>query len=475
MSVSYNGKKIIPGPFASISKNYVTTDDGRKISSGFQITLEGTLVAYKGSPTTSGTFWELSGYPPDEVIGQDSYLTAILRKQEALRELFADEGKSFEIQGYDGAAPLKANPRLAGPIDFRRGSPISWVHKCEFTVTLLADVIYINGTSIGEDDDELTQYHIDKFTENWNIESADENSRTFRLTHQLSAKGKRFYDEAGTLTQEAWENARDYVLVRTGLGIDATQMIASGVLDLNTYTAYNYLRNQSVNEAGGEFSVAETWLCFNNSGGYHAIEEFSVNTRIGEDNKVSVGVEGNIKGLELRDNTTRALVSTRWENASGKWDEVSGLLSDRASNLSGYSLHPTPMNRTIGRNEINGVVNYSYEYNNRPTAFINGAVSEVINISYDNPCDIFAEIPIVGRAAGPLLQDMETKTSRKRNLSIEYVMASSGQSLLVEGDTDALVALYTPSAYQVFKSKDTPTFSPTTGRGSRNVSWTIEV
>src|ERR1051325_5785358 len=131
--ISYNSKRIIPAPFIQYSKVYDTSEDGRKIGSRFQITVTGKILADRGSPKSDGSFWNVSGYPPNETISsQDVVLGMLLRKQEALRTLFADEGKSFEVQSDDGSPALKFNPRIVRPIEFRQGDRTSWAYVCDY-------------------------------------------------------------------------------------------------------------------------------------------------------------------------------------------------------------------------------------------------------------------------------------------------------------------------------------------------------
>ena len=321
MPVYFNSNKIIPAPFVAITKDYNTTDDVQQIGSSFNITVKGKLIAYKGSPNSSGVFWNVSGYPPDEVIADDSIMGSLIRKQEALRSLFANEGRSFEVQPWDGSAPIKCNPRVKR-IDFLEGSPTSWYNHMEYIITLEADILYVNGLAQGEDSGDIINYKVSKANEEWNIESADENNRTYRLTHAVSAQGKRFYDSTGALVKPAWQNAQDYVLSRLQLGLQVDKMVASGVLNANTLQAYNYVRGQHQNTLGGGFSVNETWLCFDASGNAPAVEDFTVSAKTSEDGKTRVSVEGQIKGLEVRNNTTFALISTKYANALNLWQNV---------------------------------------------------------------------------------------------------------------------------------------------------------
>lgn len=470
MPVIYDSKKIIPGPFARISKEYQTLDDGGLVGSLYSIILTGTLIADRGSPATDGTFWTSSGYPSDEVIAVDGKLGAILKKQEALRKLFSVQGKTLEIQSEDGSAPMKCNPRVKR-IDFQEGGQgrLSWVEKCDYTITLEADSIYINGAVIGED---AFSTKISKANEEWNIEIADDKVFSYRLTHSVSAIGKRFYDETGTLEKAAWEQAKDYVINTIGLGIKNDRMVAPDVLDANTLQAFNYFRSQHIGELSGSFQVNETWLCYAPGAEPPAIDEYNVSVRTSMDGKASVSIDGTISGLMVSNNTTGAVVSTKWENASNKWENyVSSQLYSRATSLSGFLLHATPTGTSYSANPLAGTISYHAEYDNRANSVISGAISEKISISSNAASDVYASITILGKIAGPVLQPIGAKTAKRKTVNIELVMAAKTQIYTpVEPNTDAIVLGLMPAG--IFYTDNDVTNFDTDGRYTRSVTFT---
>ncbi len=222
-TVSYNGSRIQPAPFVNFTKTYQATGDGEKVGTNFAISLQGTIVSFKGSPTSSGTFRTTGGLEPDEVISNDASLGALIRKEEAIRDLFSVDGKSLEVQSADGSQPMKCNPRILG-VNFAVGN---WYNRVEYSIDMEADIVYVEGTSLGEDS---FDQHLASASESWSVETDEraedaETSRTYRLTHSINAVGKRFYDETGTLQKDAWKWAQDWVLPK--LGFDSTIALAS--------------------------------------------------------------------------------------------------------------------------------------------------------------------------------------------------------------------------------------------------------
>lgn len=417
--VMYDGKRLIPAPFVVFTKNYSKTGDGELIGSLFSITLKGTIVSFKGSPDTTGVFWTSGGYPADEVISDDAALKAIIRKQEAIRDLFSDEGKTLEIQSADGSQPMKCNPRVIS-VDFTDGL---WYNRCEYTIQLEADIVYVNGLALGEDS--FTQ-NLSEANESWSIETNEDQAesieinRTYRMSHSLSATGKRFYDETGTLQKSAWKWARDWVVPR--LGFDSTIALSSGVNQLPSYYGgFNHVRSEEVDENGGRFSVNETWILASGN----VTEDYTIETSVSAtDGLTTVGIQGNVIGLETR-NSAMEILTTKYSAASGKFDSISGNLAyQRASTYSGQILNILPSQSTISRNPIAGTIGYSYQYDNRPSNMVTGTKSENITVSRSWDVDVVASIPVLGRTAGPVLQPINTHQESTVGLDIQLVFGS---------------------------------------------------
>jgi hypothetical protein len=472
MPCYYNSNAIIPAPLVSIKKEHQTTDDEQIIGGVYAIQVKGKLVAYKGSPNSTGTFWTSTGYPPDETLTDAQKLAALLRKQDALRRLFSVEGQTFEIQPWDGSSSTKCNPRIRS-IEFSDGP---WYQDTDYLITLEADVIYVNGTPV-----EVNQFgtnHVAKATEEWNIEVVDEAKHTYRLTHSLSAQGKRFYDNTGALTQAAWQNARDYVLNTITLGLKPDRMIASGVIGDPGLQAYNYLRTQHVNELGGGFAASETWLCYDTNGGPAVIEDWNASIRTTtNDGRINVSVEGTITGLEKRDNNSFVLQQTRWQSASGAWQgTIASSVFGRAEAISSVTLNPVPLSKTAGFNEVNGVITYHQEFDNRPLSLYAGSITEKITINNHGQADLFTKIMVPGRELGPVLQDLQAKTEKKRTVSLSMLMIPASVTYTpLKPVTDTLMLTFAPfTTGRLFVEDDQESWTAYDGQYSRTVSYVWE-
>jgi hypothetical protein len=235
-------------------------------------------------------------------------------------------------------------------------------------------------------------------------------------------------------------------------------------------------------------------------------------------------------------NSTTSMQSYRYQNALVAWHSgVKPALYSRASAVTnrsaGYSNHYSrtgstitanynrdnpsanpvyhqdrllnviPWSTTEGHDTKRGVITYSYEYNNKYT-LLSGVISESITVTDNAPVDVVAEVFVLGRKLGPVLQALGAKTSCTKDVSIEittmpvtgidaYFMSNSqcpmftggtlyqNIQLIVEGlkpfGTRNSTVFGSNTSHnttgQVYVDRDTQSWNPTEGRYTRNVSW----
>jgi hypothetical protein len=397
MGVRLGDNALIPAPIVKFDKQIQTAGEGTKLGVIYNITITGTLVAFKGSPqggSLSGgswggpfdRFWQNTGYPPDESVVADSRLQYIENKQEALRALFATDGLWLEWQSADGSAPLKCQPRVKG-ITFSEGV---WFDRCEYTIELESDYLYKNGNPEVD-----TPYHdelISSANESWQIEDADV-AKTFKLTHTASAVGKRKFDSTGSQVGFPWQSAKDFIQNRLELGFDGIssfspisgEIIAASsflnnesALDLSTFNAYNFVRSETIDELAGSYTVNETWTLATASSGTD-VYSVSVKKFSSEPNTTtSVGIQGTIKGFY----TTLNDYDGRFSNAEYVWSQLQGTpLFTRVSSYTNANLNTQPLVGAIDYDPINGTITYNYEFSDR---LFNGDSFEEYVISKTN-------------------------------------------------------------------------------------------
>lgn len=450
-TVSYNGQRLIPAPFVRISKAYQTTADGTQIGAIYNISLIGPLVAYRGSPNSSKQLDTLGNDPTDESIVGENRLGAILRKQEALRSLFSVDGKSLEIQSIGdpiGASPpIKCNPRIKS-IDFPEQL---WYEKMDYTIELEADVIYF-GDDTYEDSSKFP-LALEEASDTWSMEPSDLTGE-YVITHSVSAKGKRFYKDNDSLSAEAWQHASGWVIPRLGsfnlfsptpIPFPGEGPVKTTAVGISQIIAHDHTRSVNLDKTGGTYSVTETWIAASGSSGpnnENAKELFEVTTSENtQEGRTTVNINGTISGREVKTGLTGTsgfnVEVTKWDSAKWKFSQVEPSLLTRAQTISGKTLNSLPTIKTVGRDPVNGIITYNYEYDDRPSncigQYMSGVLSELFTITDEHPGDVIAIIPVLGRNAGPVLQNIRTKTERRRSLSIDILVSGvrdCGSSIL---------------------------------------------
>lgn len=503
MPVQYDSKKIIPAPLVRIEKTYDRTQSRQKVGSRFTVTLTGTLVTCKGSPNSAGEFWTDSGYPDQafqtdvEELDSTNQMQFLQRKMQALRYLFAQDGKSFEVQPLDGTAPLRCYPTVQN-ISFNEGA---WVDRVDYTIVLEADELFGFDTEHSKDTEDYewnddyfrdsngNHLYLSEVNESWSIETVEEgenesNPYTYRLTHTLSAVGKKAYDGDG-LVSAPHEQARAWVIPR--LGVDTAYVNSTQGLGLSGMSAFNHVKQENVDESSGSYAVTETWILAKGS----VREDFNItiSTTI-ESPYTNVRIEGEIIGLETRD-VNGNITTSKFAAADAKYTTLlAGTMLTRAQTYSGVVLNTTVLSNSVGKNPVSGRINYTFEYDTRPSNCISGAISERITISDSNAADVIAIIPVIGRAAGPVLQNMSTITETRRTVNVEVLVAPQSYCYTTAGGVaqvmgaapsaavavviNAFAAELISNYNQVYKERDEPVWEPKSGRYSRNVTWVFQ-
>ena len=500
MPTLYNGKKLIPVPTASIRVNQIKTGDKENLNYIHSIAINGVILPFKGSPNSSGQFWDQSGYPPDETLTIDKELRNIEAKQTAIRDLFAIEGKTLEFQPWDGGPEIKCNPRIID-IDFPTGQ---WVSECPYTITFEAPLIQYEG-SFGSGYlgvPLIASYNVDNVNDNWTI-NQNEEENFWTISRDINAKGDRVYDENGNLIKLPWEWARDFVLDQCSNGtlpsfIKFADPLISGIS--NNFNGYNYSRNSNPNKRDGIFSVTEIWVA--TSGNTPFIESYEISRESHEDSSLtSVSINGEIRGLSSltitnQSNVTIPTSGRKLDGAnlgfSGVWSY--GGVSDktylRAKALSEvFDLNPVPLVETVAKRDKMGIINYRRDYDNRPINLVSGTIIERVSVQDQFPENIYPVITVPGRPA-PIIQNINANTMGKRNLSITVVMDRnkepyktlfsnfSNYASIPRPNVSGIINSFKPNGilgYHWFESQNGTSWLPDKLRLEQNVSWETSV
>ena len=274
-----------------------------------------------------------------------------------------------------------------------------------------------------------------------------------------------------------------------------------------------------LNLRGGNSSITDTYVGTALAGptGYMSsgistglyIDKYDVNLESSRESAiVTVTVDGEIEGLEAyneagvgigRAKAGLAAASVSGSGASGPATGASGrtisptIFYNRAvgmyKEVPSYSstllaLEVEPISQSVGYNISEATVTYSFTYSNRPTACYEQALSENISLTKSKAVPVTASHVILGRANGPLFQDIGTQTASTTDLTVEAFIVPSNLAAACTGD---LTAGSPASFYNDFVTKvqqgiedeydtyyvtsDSETYDPVAGRYTRNISW----
>lgn len=249
-----------------------------------------------------------------------------------------------------------------------------------------------------------------------------------------------------------------------------------------------------IDDINGTYSLTKA---YRDQGALNYREEWQVQRQANAENAVvTVSINGTVVGLATEQTTSS---EQRFVYASGAFFAANGIYSkvrERVLEImpTGTCISSNAKQETLGYNKKNGIITYSYSYDNRFLSTNPYILNEEVEVTFSRQADVVVEIPIPGKDTGPILQDQETKTGLQKTLRIVYRMrdnrdqsicqplSSSLQSFLLETaliESDILVNNTMvqntrgekPIAQGVFKVQDEVTFSRQSLVFQRNVSW----
>jgi hypothetical protein len=396
--------------------------DGRRLSWTVTARLTGTIVCEKVDDT----------FTP---ISLEHKLATLLAKQEELRSIFAVNGLMFQVQGWDGTAPVQF-PAIVESIDFSEGI---WTDRTDYTIVL-------RGPDF-EDEKSADDTNCESASETWAFEEGDL-PRTWKATHSVSAKGKLVYDGTGNISLLPWQHAKNFVTSKLGLdwntatdpdwsplsGNDLAALSASAPRSTNQW---NRTIVENVDETDGSYSVTETWVL--NEQSY--VEEFTISLRRVEEPKVTtqVSITGSVRGLAKNVGDFEG----RYAAALAQWPTVKALLlvrcQDQVNTVGGGTLgaHPTAM--SVDHNPYEGSISYNFEFSDR--VIVNDTI-ETYTLSQSTSLEDYKTVVrIDGSITGVVYLDDGPSTTIKftraelqwevvKNLLFARVVSESGVSNL---------------------------------------------
>lgn len=277
----------------------------------------------------------------------------------------------------------------------------------------------------------------------------------YRVSRTVGAVGKFVPTGSGGSGIPGLVNAQNWVKKQIGSGLKISGATSGLVL-------YNFVRSISASQSEGSYRITDTFLGLPTGMSGNYTESFTIESSLDNTYLRTITINGTIKGLEpintgnvdssgtIGSGLSGIFYPTvpsgrgsgnKFANAisgysgikSGLYDRCRAFMSPTGSSTNTTTifgrffgrnespLHPIPISITEGFNPAEGQVTYSWAFNNRPLNLISGSISETLTVNDNFPAQQIAEIFVIGRRLGPVIQDLGTYTSASRDVTFEVL------------------------------------------------------
>lgn len=478
------------GPFPNFSTSceYTKSDDGTITGLKTTINISGKIL-FSGSSDRTGSalssaFTIFEHFSADKVGGgkkADDQDTGTL-------EITSADGSSTDT--YPNSTLMSAEASALDDSAHMFYREISYTFESNITAS--------------DDDEEI----LESQSEEWSIEENQEKTfedgdpegtirSSYTISQNLSASGKK--DTQGSTSP--WAQAKAWCLARVCTGsptdwtasksandkaLDSSFVVktAGGVggaagIDLSEFKKYTVNRTYSSNISEGSFSLNTSWVVRYGEGTTDdaQVDSLDVSIETSVEGSTSVTVNGSITGIDTSGDASTT--NNKMVNARNQLPVIEGKAYALASAL--YATHKPSyapsgglktdvLSKSIGENQAEGAITFSYSYNDEEVDNPD-ALSQKISITDDNKdrdVKVLAIIAIIGKADGPIIQDIGTTPERKKSASLEWVMKQGKRTTQPDGK-DVLTA-YAPAGTSYIVSKN-ETWSEDDGAYNLSIDW----
>lgn len=391
--------------------------------------------------------------------GQVDY---ILTRQGSLRNAVDKKWLTLEINDCNGNLLETFSDCNLVSLDFPEGN---YVQYGQFTLVL--ERYYTANMTNGHID---YQWSFDVQT-NTDMGYLNSSNNDIKSTHYLVG-----IENITASTDGASANVRSFVnSMRQFYGTAATVYLTGGNLyDVSNttgtaYGVYNIEYSTSADVTQSTLTYTAKFILVPTDG-YHSTQGLAKLSSTYESSADgAVGrLTGSIMGLRRGYSTTGSNDITN--NAKTCYNAISGNAISIINGDVGAGI-PTGKNRsaeTVTKNNGIGTVDFSIEYETKSHQVAN-TTYERIEVTTNPSRSIFATIPVIGRSAGPILQDTSGNTEKTRDFMIEVVYQqgygdSTGPGTITVQDS------WKPTG-TVFESSNSHTWNPSERRFIRRKSW----
>jgi len=456
--VLYNGKYITPAPLYSISENFTRTSDGTVLSSQFEITLNGTLLPDRGSPGPTGGFFTTfatANAVDTSINTDDKRFGSLVKKQRALRDLFTispgepETGKTvtpnaieylLEIKTNDGTTTvLKCKPQIAS-VSF---ADSIHVIKTDYTINIVTNEILIDGfTPANPTFSQFGGFNLKSASDSISVSSDNDFENSYTVNRNVSAQSYKAFatENAATGNYAPFIQAKRWVkdrVAETGLVNEIT--LYSLYAPSTGYEYAGHQTSEQMDQIGGSYSIQQSWRFIKTSTS-GVQDDFNITMTSRASSPTYIGtangydkvfrVAGAIKGI-APGAAGYAKSKAYFENiiAANNFAILKTRITETGSltnpYITGSSYIYGPYGMTISENRRSGTVNYEAEFKEKTVSLTNTPFIDFdVNVSQNTKENFVAEIPVPGRTTGPVIQDIKTTNTTKRNISASFVVGT---------------------------------------------------
>ena len=490
-----------PIPLFTMNKEIIKTGGQHTLGTKIVVTLNGTLLTQVDSSTDDGT-------------GIDVITESINKLKDAFQEDYGAFTLNCNGTIYKGYPIVRS-------LDFNHRDD-NYVRLADYTIVLEFNRFDKQGKDgfephgykqgeTGQDSEEtdLTSYGLLSASDEISIEwynASDGGILTFfgvekpsivSIQRSLSAQGMGMSNKVDGKDYSAEERARKWIMDQIDSDVDGIK----GLFCVD-YELISEVRTATSNKLEGNCSTNVTYLLSKDSDSRY-VESFEASVeRAAESPLTTIAINGTIQGfadidygpsVDVTDCNNPTNNKSAMDYASEGWDIIKDKVYTRAQTLfdsleahAGLlkgTLRESLLSDSLGYNTEAGTLTYSRSYNNREEFYYDEALVETVSYNTSNGTDIYASLTVLGRANGPLFQNMGTKTAETRDLAIDAIVQPISQKTDF-GVSNAITVEYTKlvDAYEAsligvgvvyFRNSDTESWEPLLGHYTRSVSWTV--
>ena len=518
------GGVIGPMPRYSISRENLSTGDGTFMGTKFTINVTGTAIINSADNAQDIT---IKGQRQSRVMGEG------LTVMQALRESFPNQGTGkLEISAYGGLPNIITfdDARLLSVDLPEQNEESAGVQTLEYSFVFEAYEEDSNNTNTGSTGRPVKpDYKLSSVDESWELAEADQFfyqsdtpnekndnlNKIYTLTHTVSATGLKKHSSPGTPAADGEAFRQAVQWVKTRLVYDPTVEITKDLMGDDTffqskflpiemnkpdatddlgfnlkkggastegnpaYKGYNHTRSVSSDQNVGSYSVTDTWTL--SQVGFESTHslEFNFEGDINAEGN-TVTVNASFQGLSTANSKSTQI--DKYAGALKAFNTVKPLIPALALKVyedSGgtFALNTDlKLSESVGHNKVSGTITYSVSFNDYDKPNTENAITERITINYNNDKGeqkLIAILPIIGRANGPIIQDIETTQISSRTITADIVMKRG----FGKPDGTAAVTSYRPEGWDttppanVYLTASTESWNPNTRAYNKSETW----